>query len=231
LGLTFFSISQSWTFCFCSAVKGTRVHQPTIIGGGNKLVHFRDKRKSYSLNNRKESGENMNREYLKTIPKPQIPEIAKHLTKDDVAFLVEMLSEKEDMVRYHAFLLLQENSRHQPYTYEHWDQLEAKLDNTNSYQRSLGLMLMAENVRWDKAGKFAKVLNQYLECCMDEKFITARQAIQGLANVIEATDQYDDIIKQRLAFLTFAQYKENQQSLLNKDAANILKRIAKKQSN
>ncbi len=171
----------------------------------------------------------MNREDLKALSKTEIPKAAKQLTKNDVAFLVDTLSEKEDMVRYHAFLLLQENSRQQPYTYEHWDQLEAKVSNANSYQRSIGLMLMAENVRWDKTGKFAKVLNQYLNCCTDEKFITARQAIQNLASVVAATDQYDAQIKQRLAFLTLAQYKENQQQLLAKDIANILRLIAKKE--
>jgi len=31
-------------------------------------------------------------------------------------------------------------------------------------------MLIAENVRWDKEGKFGKTLNKYLECCSDEKF-------------------------------------------------------------
>jgi hypothetical protein len=165
---------------------------------------------------------------LMKLAKTEIPELAKKLTKADVAFLVEKLSEKDDVIRYNAFLLLQANSREFPYTCEHWNALEDKLENDNSYQRSLGLMLIAENVRWDRASKFDKAIGKYLGCCADEKFITARQAIQGLANVLDATDKYNNQIKQHLSKLQFSQYKENQQKLLTKDVANIIKQMDKK---
>jgi len=170
----------------------------------------------------------MNAEELSVLSKSAIPEAAKNLSKKDVAFLVETLSEKDDALRYNAFLLLQANSRLAPETYTHWSTLQGKLGSANSYQRSLGLMLLAENVRWDKEGKFRNVIDSYLNCCVDEKFITARQAIQGLARVIEATDSYNDKIKHGLNSLDFSKYKENQQSLLKKDVAAILKLLDKK---
>jgi len=126
------------------------------------------------------------------------------------------------MIRYNALLLLQANSRQFPLTYEHWDELAEKLDNLNSYQRSIGLMLISENVRWDNDGKFDKIIHKYIRCCTDEKFITSRQAIQGLANVLSSTDEYDDKIREGLTHLSLSQYKENQQKLLNKDISNIL---------
>ncbi len=175
-----------------------------------------------------EKGAKMNQADLQKIAKAEIPQTAKQLTPEDVAFLVQTLPEKDDTLRYKAFLLLQANSRLYPYTYGHWEELESKLGEANSYQRSLGLMLMAENVRWDKEAKFAKVIDKYLECCTDEKFITSRQAIQGLANVVNVTDAYNEAIRKHLGFLTFAQYKENQQHLLLKDTAAILQLIAKK---
>jgi len=169
----------------------------------------------------------MNLDELKSLPKTEIPQRSKTLTKAEVDFLVQTLSEKDDAVRYSTFLLLQARSCEFPDVYEHWGVLEGKLESDNSYQRSLGVMLLAENVRWDKQGKFSSAIGKYLRCCSDEKFITARQTIQGLEKVLEATDKYDAQIKQHLSQLTLAQYKENQQKLLSKDVANVLKLIEK----
>ena len=170
----------------------------------------------------------MNAEELRALPKTAILETSKKLSKQDVVFLVDTLAEKDDAMRYNAFLLLQANSKLTPDVHAHWRTLESKLESSNSYQRSLGLMLMAENVRWDREDKFGRILNRYLECCMDEKFITARQAIQGLANVVAATNSYDSKIQQALTILALDKYKPNQQDLLKKDAANILELIEKK---
>ena len=167
----------------------------------------------------------MNLSELKTTSKCSISHLAPNLSADDVAFLIEHLTEKDDKLRYSAFLLLQAKSRLFPLVYGHWDLLTQKLTSDNSYQRSLGVMLLAENVRWDKEGKFSKSLNAYLDCCGDEKFITARQAIQGLASIIKIDSRYNQKIKQRLSSLQLDKYKENQQKLLSKDVTAILKLI------
>jgi hypothetical protein len=57
---------------------------------------------------------------------------------------------------------------------------------------------------------------------MDEKFITARQAIQGLVHVVEATDAYNERIRQALSGLKLEKYKKNQQKLLQKEISAIL---------
>ena len=169
----------------------------------------------------------MNSDQLVAIKKEEIPAQAKTLTADDIKFLVETLSEKDDKLRYNAFLLLQAHSREASSVYPYWDVLEKKLDSDNSYQRSLGVMLIAENVRWDSEGKFSKIIGKYMACCGDEKFITARQTIQGLGTIMQSTDRYNDSIKQALANLQFSQYKDNQQKLLKKDVAATLKVIKK----
>lgn len=91
-------------------------------------------------------------------------------------------------------------------------------------------MLISENVKWDKTGKFNKTINKYMTCCADEKFITARQAIQGLVNIIKTTDNYNTQITQSLSNLSLTKYKENQQELLAKDIANIISIIQKSPS-
>ncbi len=169
----------------------------------------------------------MNIEELEALSKDRITAQAKNLNAVDIKLLVETLNEKDDKLRYNAFLLLQAFSKEQSLVYQYWDVLAKKLESDNSYQRSLGVMLIAENVRWDKDGKFAKLIDKYMACCNDEKFITARQTVQGLGTIIKSTGKYKDAIKQDLAKLQFTQYKENQQKLLQKDVLNVLKLAVK----
>lgn len=169
----------------------------------------------------------MDNNQLLALKKDQIPTQAKTLSADNVAFLVETLSEKDDKLRYNAFLLLQAHSKSSNMVYQHWNKLAEKLDSDNSYQRSLGIMLLAENVRWDTEGKFAGVIGKYFACCNDEKFITARQTIQALAEVAKATSKYNKTIADGLAGLDFSKYKENQQSLLKRDVAATQKIVPK----
>lgn len=164
---------------------------------------------------------------LKNLSKEQIPAVSKKLTNAEVDFLIPFLTEKDDKLRYNAFLLLQAFSKESPLVYNYWNVMEEKLASDNSYQRSIGVMLLAENVRWDKQDRFSKAIGKYLGCCNDEKFITARQAIQGLQTIVKTNDKYNQEIKQSLAKLELSQYKENQQSLLNRDITNVLKEIEK----
>ena len=169
----------------------------------------------------------MNLENLKVLTKEQILTKAQNLTEGDVQLLVDALSEKDDKIRYHAFLLLESHSRIQPSVYNYWSVLVNKLGSDNSYQRSLGIMLLAENVRWDKEAKFRSVIEKYFACCTDEKFITSRQAIQGLGAIKEATDDYNDEIERRLKSLDLSMYKETQQKLLRKDITGVLESTKK----
>jgi hypothetical protein len=175
-----------------------------------------------------EQREIMNADELKALGKDEIPKLSKNLNRADINFLIQTLNEKDDKVRYNAFLLLQSNSRELPFVYEHWSELENKLESLNSYQRSLGVMLLAENVKWDKDNRFIKTISKYLRCCNDEKFITARQAIQGLESILKTTGKFDNEIKQGLTNLKLSKYKENQQKHINKDISNILKIIENK---
>jgi hypothetical protein len=170
----------------------------------------------------------MNTDELKALAKNDIPTLSKNLNASDILFLIQTLNEKDDAVRYNAFLLLQSSSRESPVVYKYWGDLEQKLESSNSYQRSIGEMLIAENVRWDKEDRFSKTISKYLSCCNDEKFITARQAIQGLAIVLKTTNKFDAEIKQSLFNFRLSRYKDNQQKLVNKDIAYILKILENK---
>lgn len=144
---------------------------------------------------------------------------------EDIRILVEWLNEKDDDIRYAAFLLLQTISQKDDRVYKYWETFAEKLSNDNSYQRSLGLMLIAENIKWDKDGRFAKIFSKYLEHCDDEKFITARQCIQGLNKIISQTNQYRKEIIARLIGIDFEKRKDTQKYLLLLDTVEALGKL------
>ncbi len=146
----------------------------------------------------------------------------------DVEALVGGLSEKDDNKRYKTFRKLQALSQASDCVYPYWEQLEVKLSDPNSYQRSIGLMLLSENVRWDRDKRFKRTIKKYLAACNDDKFITARQCLQGLVTIVQSTSDYDKEIERHLARLTFPGKKEHQVRLLQKDCAAVQQAIQAK---
>jgi hypothetical protein len=136
--------------------------------------------------------------------------------------LIEWLTLKEDKPRYQAFLLLKHRSGIDSAVYQYWDVLRSKLSNENSYQRSIGLMLIAENARWDTCDKIKDTLEEYLQLLQDEKPITVRQCIQSLRAVIEARPDLGERISDRLMSLVMTDYRETMRKMILMDALDIL---------
>ncbi|NLY73050.1 MAG: hypothetical protein GX079_05110 [Tissierellia bacterium] len=122
-------------------------------------------------------------ESIMQIPKSDLEEASKNLNKDDLSELIKWLSLKEDDLRYQAFLLLQKRSIFSSDLYPYWDLFREKLKSDNSYQRSIGLMLIAENARWDVDNKIEYTLDEFLLSLKDKKPITVRQCIQSLGKI------------------------------------------------
>jgi hypothetical protein len=140
----------------------------------------------------------------------------------DLVLLIEWLKEKDDTVRYTAFLLLQLLSAGSNRVYKYWNIFAAMIDNPNSYQRNLGLMLIAANIKWDINNNFDKIYSNYLEHCDDEKFITARQCIQGLNKILAHTRKYRREIVDTLLGIDLKTKKDTQQGLLLLDIIAVL---------
>ncbi len=127
-------------------------------------------------------------------------ELAQTLTPEDIVYLVGMLPEKDNDLRYAAFLVLKKRSESHSDVFTWWDVFAEKLSHENSYQRSIGTMLLAENVRWDKEGRLERILDKYLARFRDEKFITARQAIQSLLKWLpQRPDLYPTVLDHLVA--------------------------------
>jgi len=120
---------------------------------------------------------------MMSIDKSNLQEASTTVNKDDIPQLVEWLSLKDDNIRYRVFLLLQSRSMFADDVYPYWHIFQSKLQSDNSYQRSIGLMLIAENAKWDTENKMEDTIDEYLTLLNDEKPITIRQCIQSLGKI------------------------------------------------
>ncbi len=162
-----------------------------------------------------------------TISKEEILKSSESLNSSDISQLVEWLSLKDDNVRYQAFLLLQSRSVFADDVYPYWDIFCSKLKSNNSYQRNIGLMLIAENVRWDSENKMESISDDYLELINDEKPITIRQCIQSLEKIIVFKPELKDKIIRRLISFDLMNVRETMRKLILLDILNVISVIGK----
>lgn len=166
-------------------------------------------------------------EKILSIPKSDLQQVSKALNKDDIPQLVEWLSLKDDNVRYQAFLLLQSRSIFFNDVYPFWDTFRNKLKSDNSYQRSIGLMLVAENVRWDSQNRMEDTIDEYLTLLKDEKPITIRQCIQSLGKVALFRPDLNKKIADCLISFDLIDIKETMRKSILLDILNVLLVIRK----
>ncbi len=167
----------------------------------------------------------LNETDLIELNKEDLPARAAALTSGEIAWLVGLLAEKNDKIRYGAFQLLNERSFSQADVFPYWDVLAGKLGSDNSYQRSLGVMLLAVNARWDKEGKTASVLDGFLAILHDEKPITVRQCIQSLQLIVPCHPELSGRIAKRLLALDLLSQRDTMRKLILLDIVDVLLQI------
>jgi len=166
-------------------------------------------------------------ERLLVCEKENLADLSQTLNAEDISGLIEMLEEKDDNIRYKVFLLLQQRSMTHSDVYPYWKVFVGKLGSTNSYQRSIGLMLLAENVKWDMSDSFEDVVDLYLSLCDDEKPVTVRQCVQSLSKVIKYKKQMCTKVMDKLMSINILERKETQRKILLVDIINVLLDIRK----
>jgi hypothetical protein len=170
-------------------------------------------------------------ESLVSIDKNDLQEASKSIDKNDLPRIIEWLSEKDDRVRYQAFLLLQNRSLYCDDVYPFWEKFAVKLKSENSYQRSIGLMLIAENTKWDKANKLNDIMDEYFSILNDEKPITVRQCIQSFGKIIPYKNHLHLEIANKIMAINITEIKETMRKLILIDILSILAMIKKYQTN
>ena len=136
------------------------------------------------------------------------------LDQADIPALVERLASAEDKIRYPAFLLLKERSAICADVYPFWDALDEKLTHENSYQRSIGAMLLSANAKHDAQGKLKQTLPRYLALLNDPKPITVRQCAQALPEILRAKPEYAEPIGNAILSVSLLDYKETMRKLI-----------------
>lgn len=164
---------------------------------------------------------------LMSLDKDELPKAAGNIAVDDLPRLVELLSEKDDVIRYQVFQLLQIRSSQTKDVYPFWDVFRKKLASDNSYQRSIGLMLIAGNAVWDTENRMDAAMEEYLKLLNDEKPITVRQCIQSLNKIIPYKPHLSEQIAKSLMSINLEAVKETMRKLLLIDVLNILCLIRK----
>lgn len=100
---------------------------------------------------------------------------------EEIDRLFDALQSKDDKVRYPAFKrLLAITEQPVAWVYDKWHDLTGKLISENSYQRTIGFMLLANLAKSDTEGRIVNKLAVLLQFTDDEKFITSRQCIQNV---------------------------------------------------
>ena len=166
-------------------------------------------------------------ESIMLIPKENLKNASRVLNKEGIPQLIEWLNLKDDSIRYQAFLLLQNRSIFFDDVYPYWDTFSNKLKNDNSYQRSIGLMLIAENVKWDGENRMEDTIDEYLILLNDEKPITIRQCIQALGKIAAAKPGLNDKIASSLISFDIMAVKETMRKSILLDILNVLLIIRK----
>lgn len=166
-------------------------------------------------------------ESMMSIDKNSLQEASKTVGKEDIAQLVEWLSLKDDKIRYQAFLLLQNRALSFDDVYPYWDIFQKKLKSDNSYQRSIGLMLIAKNVKWDTENRMEDAIDEYLEFLNDEKPITIRQGIQSLGKIVPYKPGLNNKIAAGLISFNLMSVKETMRKSILLDILNVLLIIRK----
>ncbi|WMJ86253.1 hypothetical protein [Anaerocolumna sp. MB42-C2] len=166
-------------------------------------------------------------ENLMSIDKEQLPEAVKVISSSEIPNLVELLTEKNDKIRYQAFMLLQYRSQLFNDVYPYLENFRLKLKDNNSYQRSIGIMLIAENAKWDLDNKMDALLDDCLELLQDEKPITVRQCIQSLGIIAEAKPNLNEKISNKLMSINILEIKETMRKSVLLDILNVLVSIRK----
>jgi hypothetical protein len=105
----------------------------------------------------------------------------------EVTKRINDLSSTDDQTRLKALqTLLKMTETPVDWVYEVWDLLLEKLENENSYQRSIGIMLLCNLAKSDRENRLQYSLDRLLAHTKDEKFITSRQCIQNIWKVAAA---------------------------------------------
>lgn len=92
----------------------------------------------------------------------------------------------------------------------------------NSYHRDFGLTLIANLTSVDNENKFSSILNSYLKCINDQKFMTSRHCILNTSMILKNNEDREVIVNILLDIDNLCDYSKKQLALLKSDIIMVL---------
>jgi hypothetical protein len=139
------------------------------------------------------------------------------------------LENKDGKLRYEALQNLIDMTENKvSWVYDKWFVLLDKLSSDNSYQRSIGLMLLANLAKSDDENRIGGILDKYLAFFDDDKFITSRQCIQNVWKIAICNKSNCSIILTELGKTYFENiHLKSHGNLIKEDVIFSLSKISK----
>jgi hypothetical protein len=144
---------------------------------------------------------------------------------ENITELIEKQYSKDDKAAYKALQLLEAESEKSNDVYKFFDRFVELIEDSNSYRRTRGIILIAVNAKWDTENKIDEIIDEYLKHILDEKPITSRQCIKVLPNIAKYKPELVEYITEALRKADTKIYKDSMQALVYKDIMSALKKI------
>ncbi len=149
----------------------------------------------------------------------------------EIAEDIGLLTSKNNQAAYQALKRLQAQSEEDAGVYQYFDHLAALLEHVNSYVRTRGIILIADNIRWDNQGRFDAIAEIFCGHILDAKPITARQCVKALSRIIPYKPTLWPMLEEALRSADFSVYPATMQPLLEKDRREALNVIQAQKQN
>lgn len=117
---------------------------------------------------------------------------------ESVSELIERLYSKDNKAAYQALQILESESEKSNAVYKFFDRFAEMIENSNSYIRTRGIVLISVNAKWDTENKVDEIIDDYLKHILDEKPITARQCIKSLPSIAKYKSDLVECIREAL---------------------------------
>lgn len=144
---------------------------------------------------------------------------------ESIAELIERLYSKDSKVAYQALQMLETESEKSNTVYEFFDKFAEMIENSNSYIRTRGIILISVNAKWDTENRIDEIIDDYLKHILDEKPITSRQCIKALPSIARYKPDLVECIREALMKADMEIYSDSMRTLVYKDILSSLKKI------
>lgn len=111
------------------------------------------------------------------------------------------------------------------WAYEVWDKLLDLAVNGDNHQRSIAAQLLANLTKSDPENRMLKDLETVLKVTRDEKFVTARHAMQSLWKIAIVDKNLQNIVTERLVTRFEHGMEEKNGTLIRYDIIQVFRRI------